>query len=511
MHLRSLRPTPSGILLPSLLAIVAINGGCAVYDDELLSKSDAGKPSADATNDARDPQPKDGATPPESGPAEDGSPPRDAGADTGLPDSGADGPPANPEGGAIDADGAVVDGALADAGDLRDAGVDARNTDTSPPPADAMADTTAPDAGDTDSAIDAPPIDGGSDAVDSGTDSGASSATLRVVRVGDGTAAISSASAAVFIEERTLTGGAAGATIALPVASSGAQQPLTLAGSALSEGSLSLSSDGRFLTLAGYATPPGLDSVATNAAVNRVAGRISAAGVVDTTTLLGSAAFTGAAVRGATSADGSGFWVAGTGGISGGIWYVAFGASTGAQIVATPDNVRWLHVFGGQLYGTSGASPMTDVFAVGTGLPQTGSPLALPLTGMPLAGMSPYSFALFDRSSAVPGLDTLYVADDRTPASDGSGGGVQKWTFGGASWSRVATFATVNTGTTSVAFRGLAGVVTGQAVTLVATTAEPSANRLVVIVDDGAAAPVGTVVATAAANTLFRGVAFSPR
>jgi hypothetical protein len=131
---------------------------------------------------------------------------------------------------------------------------------------------------------------------------------------------------------------------------------------------------------------------------------------------------------------------------------------------------------------------------------------------MPLDGMSPYSFALFDRDSAVPGLDTLYVADDRTPASDGGdGGGVQKWTSNGAKWSRVATFATVNTGTTSVAFRGLAGLVTGQAVTLVATTAEPSANRLVVIVDDGSAAPVGTVVATATANTAFRGVAFSPR
>jgi len=53
--------------------------------------------------------------------------------------------------------------------------------------------------------------------------------------------------------------------------------------------------------------------------------------------------------------------------------------------------------------------------------------------------------------------------------------------------------------------------VAGQAVTLVATTAESSANRLVVIVDDGSPAPVGTVVATAAANKSFRGVAFSPR
>ena len=61
--------------------------------------------------------------------------------------------------------------------------------------------------------------------------------TFRVVRVGDGTAALSSSSTAVFVEERRLDGSLVG-TIALPTAAAGANQPLTMSGSAGSEGAL---------------------------------------------------------------------------------------------------------------------------------------------------------------------------------------------------------------------------------------------------------------------------------
>ena len=59
-------------------------------------------------------------------------------------------------------------------------------------------------------------------------------------------------------------------------------------------------------------------------------------------------------------------------------------------------------------------------------------------------------------------------------------------------------------------FRGVAGYVTGGVVTLMATTAENSPNRIVVFTDDGVSAPVSGAVITAAANTTFRGVAVSP-
>ena len=463
--------------------------GCSVYEDELLRKPEGGlPPSTDGSNPSRD-----GAT----------------GGDS-----------------AVDGGGGASDGLLAD---VFDAGNDVADTGPSP-------DGASSDVARTDANVDAPFADVSSDtradvlppsdAADARADGsfedtapptdvtvdrdGGSGPTFRVVRVGQGATPLSPGSTAVFIEERTWAGIEIGAPVALPTTASGTQQPLTLSGNAVSEGALSLSNDGRFLTLAGYATGPGVDPVVSSTTIARVVGRISGAGAVDTSTVLGGGAFSGANVRSAASADGAQFWVAGTGGTGGGIWFTALGSGSAEQLVLTPDNVRWLHVSSGQLFGTSGVAPMTGVFGVGIGLPTTGEQLALPLLGMPLAGMSPYSFAFFDRSTAVAGPDTLYVADDRSPNSDGSGGGVQKWTFDGSSWTRVATFSTVNASPTSAAFRGLAGIVTGANVSIVASTAEADANRLVVFIDDGSASPVGQVIAKAAANTAFRGIALSP-
>ena len=80
---------------------------------------------------------------------------------------------------------------------------------------------------------------------------------------------------------------------------------------------------------------------------------------------------------------------------------------------------------------------------------------------------------------------------------------------GGREWSQVATFASVGGGMAS--FRGLTGTMTASGATLVASTAEAAGNRLVLFVDDGAPNVTGTVIATAPPNTIFRGVALSPR
>lgn len=129
--------------------------------------------------------------------------------------------------------------------------------------------------------------------------------------------------------------------------------------------------------------------------------------------------------------------------------------------------------------------------------------VATSLSGMPTVGASPYSFVLLDRDPNVPGLDTLYVADDRVLAN---GGGIQKWTSNGATWTLAATF---TNGLTS-GVRGLAGGVAGQNVILYATTTEPSANKIVQLIDNGAPNPQITVLVTAGSNTAFRGVAIAP-
>jgi hypothetical protein len=109
---------------------------------------------------------------------------------------------------------------------------------------------------------------------------------------------------------------------------------------------------------------------------------------------------------------------------------------------------------------------------------------------------------LLDRIPGVAGLDTLYVADDRSIAS---GGGIQKWTSNGSTWTLGSTF---NVGITT-GVRGLAGYLSGANVVLIATTTETT-NKIVAYVDDGSPLPVGSVLVTAGANTAFRGVAMSP-
>jgi hypothetical protein len=165
--------------------------------------------------------------------------------------------------------------------------------------------------------------------------------------------------------------------------------------------------------------------------------------------------------------------------------------------------VRGVRIFNDQLYGSSGNGPFTNVFSIGSGIPETANQTATSLPGMPTTGASPFSFVMFDLAASPAGLDTMYVAD--------SAAGVQKWTFNGTTWSLVATLnITGNAG-----FRHIGGFVTAasggspQAVTLMAATAETT-NRLVTFVDTGVGTPASQVVATAGANTIFRGIALSP-
>jgi hypothetical protein len=510
---KSFRSRRAVLLCTSLAVSSGATLGCNVYDDELLRRlddrdgivRDAAIARDDATPDtlSRDAGKRDDgeaahdAVWSDTRAADDGAPPfdgalRDVVGDFPPADSGRtpDAPSVTPDAGSFDApandvvadtrtgaDARVADAGTsgADAGDARDA------------PEDARADTH-------------PTFD-----VTSDGDGGIAPPTFRVVRIGDGTAPLSGSSAPAFVEERWWDGTQVATAIALPVKAAGAQNALTLAGNATSEGALSLSSDERYLAIAGYATGPGRSSVAQTEDVDRVVARIDAAGNVDTTTRLGQA-FAEANPRSAVSVDGTSFWVCGS---TGGVWYFPFAGSQGTQITGSPDNVRLLGLFGDQLYGSSGAAPMTTVFTVGIGRPTSPLQTVAALAGLPRYGMSPYAFALFDRDAKVPGLDTLYLADDRSPESDGNGGGIQKWTLSGTTWSRVATFAAIGDG--SASFRGLTGVNMNGRVTLAATTADPTDNRLVVFVDDGASPPVGKVIARAPANTIFRGVALSPR
>ncbi len=315
---------------------------------------------------------------------------------------------------------------------------------------------------------------------------------LVVVRIGDGTAALTNASTPTFVDEYTPAGTFV-QSIAMPIAASGTNRALTNSGSATSEGFLNVSANGLFLTIGGYDAAPGLSSVATSAVAtaNRVVGRIDITGAVDTSTAL-TDAFDTKNIRSVFSDDGNRFWLAGS---AEGVRFVsALGATSSTPLgTGAPTNLRVISSYFGDLYVSSTTGTFQGVSLFGSGLPTTQGQAATLLNGFPTAaGPSNYDFFF-----ANP--DTLYLADDRTSGV----GGIQKWTQAGGVWTLQYTLALSATS----GCRGLTGFVQNGQATLWATANTGSLTEIVSVVDTGPSSVVTSLV-PAAANTAFRGIRF---
>lgn len=314
---------------------------------------------------------------------------------------------------------------------------------------------------------------------------------LVVVQMGDGSAALTSSSTPVFVKEYTPTGSLV-QTITIP--STGSSPRFTVTGNSGSEGHLIRSTDGSYLTIAGYDTVAGATSFAL-AATKRVVARIDASGTVDLTTELTDGST--AAVRSVVMDNNSNTWTA-TSAV--GIRYKAFGSTgTSTQLSTTPTNTRVVKIFNGQLYITSASGAFLGVSSIGSGTPTTSGQTTTALPGMPTSGThSPYSFSMS------PDGNTLYIADDGSVAN---GGGIQKWTLSGGTWSKAYTL--LNTGTTNIPARGLTADFSGTHPVIYATTGTSAPNALIEVVDSSSTAIVDTL-AVSPTNTVFRGVDFAP-
>ena len=320
------------------------------------------------------------------------------------------------------------------------------------------------------------------------------SGDLVVYRVGDGSAALGSAATTVFLDEYA-TNGTLVQSIALPTAVSVPNKRLTASGTATTEGYLTRSTDGRYLILAGYDASVGTSGVTTSnsSSVNRVIGRVDASGTVDTTTALADNISPGNA-RGATSTNGTDMWMTTS---SLGIRYATFGGTTSTQLSSSPTNTRATNIFNNQLYITSASGTFQGVATVGTGTPTASGQTTTLLPGFPTAtGPSPHVFVFFNPS-------TVYVADDRAIAS---GGGLQKWTLTGGTWSLSKTF----TAGLTTGLRGVTMSVNGSGQPVLWATTADSASKLVTVTDTGSAGDSFTTIATAGTNKAFRGVALAP-
>jgi hypothetical protein len=306
-----------------------------------------------------------------------------------------------------------------------------------------------------------------------------------------------------YLKEFT-TAGTAVQTINLPaVAALSGNRAVNTRGNSTSEGFLSRSVDGQYLTFAGVNVDVGLSP--TTAGLGRVIGRANAAGVVDTTTELTDGSYSGDSIRSAVSTNGTDIWIGGTSSTSanGGVRYTTFGSSSSIAVnIIEPRNMRVVKIFNNQLYVSTMSSTYRGVNTVGTGLPTA-------------AGNSLVLLPGFDPGSAAPqdaydyfflNATTLYVADNRSTANSG---GIQKWTDPGTGiW---AMDYVINTGITT-GVRGMTAVVNAGVPTFYCTTATANAsagNSIVTVTDTGAASAF-TVIASSQANTWFKGIDFAP-
>ncbi len=332
--------------------------------------------------------------------------------------------------------------------------------------------------------------------------------SIVVLRIGDGSTALTSAATAVFLDEYDTSGNLL-QSIPLPTAVSGSNRRLTLSGTSLSQGSLTLSVDGQFLTVAGYDAAVGTSNVQNTSSntVNRVVALINGNGDIDTSTRI-SNGFNQGEPRGVITTDGTAFWVAGTSGNnSGGVRYVSYGSVGTSTQLTTPDRAaRALGIYDGQLYLTATGSGFVGLNTVGTRTPTSGSQ-TLTLRASMSSTNNPYEFVMLDRDVSIAGVDTLYIADHSTHATSASTRGIHKFSFDGTNW--------VSRGRYDVGqFIGLTGKVVGSTVELFATQGTGTGNALVKIVDSAAfnqnISGSLTTLATAGTHQTFRGVAFSP-
>ncbi len=336
-----------------------------------------------------------------------------------------------------------------------------------------------------------------------------------LVRVGDGSAALTTNAVPIFLDEYTTTGTLV-QSVPLPTVASGTNRAITVRGSATSEAYLNVSTNGVYLLLAGYDVAPGSPGLLTEGSpavtTNRVIARIDLAGGIDTSTALtdaydgannGTTITTQGNIRAVVSDDGQRFWTSGTGG-SGGMRFVAgVGAMSSLGLNAgAPSNCRIAGIYDSQLYTTSASTVYLGVCQVGIGLPETGSQPITLLPGFPTVGGTAASSA-YDFFFADP--NTVYVADDNSIGS--SVGGISKWTFNGSTWSRqYRLLLAPDTGC-----RGLTGFVRDGVTTLwgtVNTSPTGGAQTQFVTVTDTGPASVVTSLATSPANTAFRGLRY---
>ncbi len=309
---------------------------------------------------------------------------------------------------------------------------------------------------------------------------------------------VSKATTSIVLKE-IATDGTPGVTVTLP---NSGPTPIQTAGVyGGSGGFLSTSSDGKFLVVAGYASASAFTDVTgtLSSVVPRVVGKVTPSGqyqqVATSTTF-----FSANDIRSAIS-DGTNFWIGGGSAANvDGINYIAPNSPVALGTSTTPPKAYGLRIFNGQIYystqkvGPTNTTSQLGIFAIGSGLPTSGSVSSTQIINTGTIIPQDFSF----NSS----LTTCYIAVSLNTAA----GGIQKWTKSGATWSLQYT---LGTGTINIGAFGLYVDYSNTNPILYATTFEAAGNRVIKITDTGAGSTATTIV-NAVSGTFYKGISFAP-
>jgi len=307
-----------------------------------------------------------------------------------------------------------------------------------------------------------------------------------IYRVGDGTAALSTTTAAVFLDEYSPLG-----TLvqSIPLTTSGSGV-ITAVGNASTEGILTRSQDGEKLIFTGYQIATGSSS-ATAFAANKVIGVVGLSGVANTSSY--SVSDAGAtSIRSATSTDGSSLFYTSS---ASSVRYVSTPGLGATSTAIDARNSRQVTLSGNKLFASNGSTAITGKVQDYGLLPTattTANPDAVLRTSDAVNG-----FVLFDLNPSVAGVDTMYFLS--TVA-----GQLMKATFNGTSWS-------TNSGVISTTAQNITGYKDDSGVHLFLTT---TSSLLTTTDTSGYNGPINggslTTLASVASNEAFRGLSMIP-
>jgi len=336
---------------------------------------------------------------------------------------------------------------------------------------------------------------------------------LAVVRAGDGSSALNTNGAAVNVIEYTTAGVPTGVNVVLSDGTSTAPNRLILSGDNTSgEGQLSLSSDGRYLTLTGYEGAIG-STAATYQANDKIVTRIANNAVADFSTRISVVTFN-QTIRSTLTENSSLFYIAGSSvspASANSTRFLSYGAPvTTTATTAFITDMRSLKIFKDQVYCARGntvatltPNPASGNYATKTDLP-----------GVSLVGHNFQSFAFLDIDATFSylntGYDVLYCADQTL--------GLLKFFWNGTSWLYAGAFnPTSATGVTG-GLQDITARVNGAGNPELYVVKGAASNNNIIAITDGSgrmgnigiALPSAVNVVAAGTNYMFRGLAFTP-